>query len=313
MRRNGMSISIETQSSTNAGDYKRINTNSASARSIGYKVILSVILLVCSFAVFLLGPNYSTLFPTNGNTIYAASVSAVFLITALLFKRSAQLVKYWLIAYAFFVASMVNLVSDLFGGYQGDFLRFLGASTGTNPGTGLGKLYETLLAVIPILVLTLLSGANLRSLSLAKGNLNYKWGFGIGALLVVNYLTSVLIFFGTGYEVSKLGSVILWGLVFAFCNSMLEELWVRGLFVKKLLPLIGVAGTVLLTSIWFGVMHFVAVAYMPVAIVPIFVINTFTLGIACGILMVKTDSIWGAYLIHAAADLFLFIAMLAIH
>ncbi len=73
-------------------------------------------------------------------------------------------------------------------------------STNTNPGTGLGKLYETLLAVIPILVLTLLSGANLRSLSLAKGNLNYKWGFGIGALLVVNYLTSVLIFFGTGYE-----------------------------------------------------------------------------------------------------------------
>jgi hypothetical protein len=29
--------------------------------------------------------------------------------------------------------------------------------------------------------------------------------------------------------------------------------------------------------------------------------------------MVKTDSIWGAYLIHAAADLFLFIAMLAVH
>jgi membrane protease YdiL (CAAX protease family) len=83
--------------------------------------------------------------------------------------------------------------------------------------------------------------------------------------------------------------------------------------MKKLLPLIGVAGTILLTSIWFGVMHFVAVAYMPVTIVPIFVINAFTLGIACGILMVKTDSLWGAYLIHAAADLFLFIAMLAIH
>ncbi len=71
---------------------------------------------------------------------------------------------------------------------------------------GVGKLYETLLAVIPILVLTLLSGADLRSLSLVKGNLNYKWGLGIGTLLVVNYLTSVLIFFGTGYEMSKLGS-----------------------------------------------------------------------------------------------------------
>jgi membrane protease YdiL (CAAX protease family) len=43
------------------------------------------------------------------------------------------------------------------------------------------------------------------------------------------------------------------------------------------------------------------------------VANTFTLGLACGILMLKTDSIWGAYLVHAAADLFLFIAILAIH
>jgi hypothetical protein len=30
-------------------------------------------------------------------------------------------------------------------------------------------------------------------------------------------------------------------------------------------------------------------------------------------LMVKTDSIWGAFGLHAAADLFLFIAMLAVH
>jgi len=112
---------------------------------------------------------------------------------------------------------------------------------------------------------------------------------------------------------SKLGSVILWGLVFAFSNSLLEELWVRGLFVKKLLPLVGVVGTILLTSIWFGAMHFLSVAYMPITVVPIFVINTLTMGLACGILMVKTDSIWGAYLIHAAADLFLFIAMLAVH
>jgi membrane protease YdiL (CAAX protease family) len=308
-----MGITIESQPSLNTGEHKRKYDSSTKAKSIGCKAILFVIFLVCSLAVFLLGANYSTLFPTNGNTVFATGVSAVFLIAALLFKRTDKLVKFWPITYAFFVASMVNLVSDVFGAYQGDFVRFLGASTGTNPGFGVGKLYETLLAVIPILVLTLLSGADLRSLSLVKGNLNYKWGFGIGTLLVVNYLTSVLIFFGTGYEMSKLGSVILWGAVFAFSNSMLEELWVRGLFVKKLVPLIGVVGTVLLTSIWFGVMHFVAVAYMPITVVPIFVINAFTLGLACGILMVKTDSIWGAYLIHAAADLFLFIAMLAVH
>ncbi len=83
-----MSITIETQSSTKAVDYKRPSKSSANTRSIGYKAILAVILLICSFAVFLLGPNYSTLFLTNGKALYATGVSAVFLIAALLFKRS---------------------------------------------------------------------------------------------------------------------------------------------------------------------------------------------------------------------------------
>jgi len=308
-----MSNNIETQSTSNAAGGIPVATSISRARTIGSKAILSIVILACSFLVFLLGPNYSTLFPTNGNSIYAASVSAVFLIAALLFKRSQKLAKFWPVAYAFFVASIVTLVGDLFGARQVDFVRFLGFSPDSNPGMGLGKLYETLLAVVPILALTLLSGADLKSLYLTKGNINYKWGFGIGALFVVNYLTSVLIFFSTGYEMSKLGSAILWGMVFAFCNSMLEELWVRGLFVKKLLPLVGVVGTIALTSIWFGAMHFLSVAFMPAAVVPIFVFNALTMGIGCGIIMVKTDSIWGAYLIHAAADLFLFIAMLAIH
>jgi membrane protease YdiL (CAAX protease family) len=282
-------------------------------RPIAFKAILFAILLVCSMAVFLFGANYSGRFPTNGNTIYAASISGVFLIAALLFKRNKKLARYWPVAFVFFIASMVNLVSDLFGGYYITFLHFFGVSSESNPGIGLGKLYDMLLVVISILVLTILSGADLRSLYLAKGNQNYKWGFGIGALLVVNYLSSVLIFFGTGYKVSEVGSVILWGIIFAFSNSLLEELWVRGLFLKKLLPLVGTVGTVVLSSTWFGALHFLSVAYMPATLIQIFVINTFTMGLACAILMLKTDSIWGAYLIHAAADLFLFIAMLAIH
>jgi len=52
---------------------------------------------------------------------------------------------------------------------------------------------------------------------------------------------------------------------------------------------------------------------MPAAVIPIFLVNTFTLGLACGILILKTNSIWGAVMIHAAADLFLFIAVLATH
>jgi membrane protease YdiL (CAAX protease family) len=278
-----------------------------------YRIALSVVLLACSLAVFLLGANYGYLFPTNGDTTYTGAVTALFLIAALLLRFSPKLAKYWLVAFAFFIASSINFISSLFAGYNTDFLHLLGVSEGTNAGLAVGKLYETLLVVVPIVGLTLASGGSLGSLYLKKGNLNYKWGFGVGFLVLFNLLTSALIFYGMGYQVSQLGSAVLWGSVFAFSNSMLEELWIRGLFLKKLVPLLGATGTVLLTSAWFGALHFLSVAFLPAIVVPVFVINTFTLGLACSIMMLKTDSIWGAFLIHAAADLFLFIAILAVH
>jgi len=277
------------------------------------RIWLSVLFLACSLAIFLLGANYYRLFPTNGSWVYAGSLAVFFLVVALLLRHSVKLAKYWPIFYAFFVASGVNLVSDLFAGYNSQFVQLFGTWTGTNQGFALAKLYDALLVVIPILALTLISGENLDSLFLKKGNLNWKWGLGIGTLVLMNFMTSSLIFFGTGYDISKLGAAIVWGIVFSLSNSMLEELWIRGLFLKKLVPLIGVAWTVVLSSVWFASLHFLAVAYLPAMVIPVFVVNTFTLGLACAILMIKTDSIWGAFLIHAAADLFLFIAILAVH
>jgi site-specific recombinase XerD len=40
-------------------------------------------------------------------------------------------------------------------------------------------------------------------------------------------------------------------------------------------------------------------------------LREYLLGLACGFLTMKTDSLWGAVLIHAASDLFLFTALLA--
>jgi membrane protease YdiL (CAAX protease family) len=40
-------------------------------------------------------------------------------------------------------------------------------------------------------------------------------------------------------------------------------------------------------------------------------VNTLALGLGCGYLMMKSDNIWGATLIHAASDFFLFVAVLA--
>jgi membrane protease YdiL (CAAX protease family) len=283
-----------------------------SARPI-VRIGLFILFLVFGLAVLLFGSNYYNRFPTSGNLIYSSCLCAAFLVSAILFKRSEKLARYWQIAYAFFVASAVNLVSTLFAGFQSRVLSFFGIFGETNQYMAFSKLYEAVLVIVPIILLTKIAGFDLGSLLIKKGNL--KLGLGIGLLIFFNFVTSVLMFFSTSYSSpAKLGNALLWGFVFSICNSFLEELWFRALFMKKLQSLIGVAGTVILTSVWFALIHLLSGStFMPAIAIPVFIVNTLTLGLACGYLMLKSDSIWGAIIIHAAADIFLFVSMLAVH
>lgn len=277
------------------------------------RLSLFLVFLLCSVSIFLLGTNVYELFPTNNNLTYSICLSAGFLLVTLLLKRTPKSTRYWQVLYAFFIASMVNLVSILMSNYAYGFRSWFRITTGTNQALAVEKLYYTLLAVITILVLTRLAGGNMGSIFLKRGNQHKKWGWFVGLLVLFHFFSSALIFFGTGYSTSSLGGVILWGLVFALSNSLLEELWFRGIFLNKLVPLIGATATIVLTSIWFALLHLLSVAYLPAVVVPIFLVNTLCLGVTCGVLMLKTDSLWGAFLVHAAADLFLWIALLAIH
>jgi len=75
-----------------------------------------------------------------------------------------------------------------------------------------------------------------------------------------------------------LAAAVVWGLVFSIANGFMEELWLRGIFLKRFEPVLANNGSVWLT---------------------------------CGYLIVESDSLGGAVIIHAASDFFLFIAVLA--
>jgi membrane protease YdiL (CAAX protease family) len=277
-----------------------------------FRIGLFVLIMVCGVAVLLFGVNYFKLFPTNGNLVYSASLCTIFLVAALLLKRSQKLNPYWQISYAFFVASTVNLISILFGRYNVEFLRLFGSTSNSNQGQAILKIFEVMLVVIPIISLTKIAKLDLGSLFLCKGN--WKPGLGVGLLVFFNFTTSVLMFFSMSYpNITRLGDALLWGFVFSLANGFSEELWFRGLFMKKLVPLVGFWATVILTSIWFALLHLLSAPYMPAQAILIFAVNTLTLGLACGFLMLKTKSIWGAVIIHVAADLFLYVATLAVH
>jgi len=270
---------------------------------------LFIVFLICGFAILVFGSNYFEIFPTNRNLIYNLTLSALFLIVALWLKRSIHWNRYWRIAFAFFIASVAFPVTLLLNRWGEVVLGWFNVTVETSQGIAIAKVYEMTLIVVPILLLTELSGAGLGSIYLKRGNL--KLSLGIGTLLFFNFAISALMFFADRYaNTDVLGAAIVWGLVFSFANSFMEELWLRGIFLKHFEPLFGIGGSVLLTSIIFASMHAGAVYLNPAAI-PFLLAYALTLGIGCGYLMMKTDNIWGATLIHAAADLFAFIALLA--
>ena len=274
------------------------------------RLALFITFLICGLAILFLGSNFYEIFPTNRNLTYNLIVSVVFLVLSLRFKYDRHLNKYWQITFAFFVASVVYPVTSLTVDWKSEVLSRLGvAAVVTSQGTAVDKVFQMILTVVPILLLTKVSGADLGSIYLKRGNL--KMGLTFGALVWFNFATSAFLFFAERFtSMDRLIAATLWGLVFSFANGFLEELWLRAIFLKHLEPLIGPGGSVLLTSIVFATIHAGATYLNPIAL-PFMLANTFTLGLACGYLMMKSDSIWGPTLIHAAADFFLFIAMLS--
>jgi membrane protease YdiL (CAAX protease family) len=270
---------------------------------------LFILFLACEAAIFIFGSYYFDIYPTNKNLTFNLAVSAVFLIATLWFRYDKRVNRYWQIAFAFFIASLATPISAVSGSWVWTVLNWFAVTADTSKGLAIDKICEMLIKTLPILVLVKLSGADMGSIFLKRGNL--KMGLGIGALVFFFLVPASFMFAAQRFtSVDTLVAAVVWGLVFSVANSFMEELWLRGIFLKCFEPMLGVNGAIWLTSIIFAFMHGFAFYFDPLALA-FFVVNTLALGLACGYLMMKSDSIWGAVVIHAASDLFLFVAVLA--
>jgi membrane protease YdiL (CAAX protease family) len=266
-----------------------------------FRVILFVLFLICGLTVFIFGTSYYDRFPTNTSGLFKIGSSALFLVTVILTRKIPLLKPYWRVMYAFFVASMVNVVTWYFAIYLREGLfDMLGVSTATTPGMTFAKLLEASLTVGVILVLVKLSGDDLASVYIRKGNL--RWALMIGVLALVNFTASaVLIAANSDLNIEAMVADLPLWLLFSLANGFMEELWFRGLFLGRLQAIIGAGGAIWMTSIWFGVMHVFAVYVSGIGAL-VFATLVFTLGFAFALLMQKTKNIWGATLFHAASD-----------
>jgi len=270
---------------------------------------LFILFMLCEATIFIFGSYYFDVFPTNKNLTYNLAVSAVFLTITLWFRYDKRLNKHWQIPLVFFAASVAYPFAAVFDGWIRTSLSWFAVTTDTSKGLAIEKVCEMLLKTIPILVLVKLSGADMGSVFLKRGNL--KLGLGIGALVFFFLGTATFMFAAQRFTIADtLVTAVIWGLVFSFTNGYMEELWLRGIFLKRFAPMIGINGAVWLTSIIFASMHSFVFYFDPFALA-FFFVNTLALGLGCGYLMMKSDNIWGAVVIHAASDFFLFVAVLA--
>jgi membrane protease YdiL (CAAX protease family) len=270
------------------------------------KYFLFLLLLFCGISLPSLSGSMVFPFsavPSEFTLIYVASLSFVFLLTAIILHRSEKHKGYWPIFFAFFIASLAIFF---------DFLVNINSDT-TN-SLLLDMLISTLIIVGTIIVMTWISGGTLASIYIKKGNL--KVGMTIGLLGFFFFaLTSLFVaetlFQAQNLTIDKIIAWLPWILPIVLLNGFREEVLYRGLFLRKYETKLGPNVSNLLQAMIFSFSHSVAGlglgSYTPYIMILVFF--TFILGLVWGYLVQRTDSIFGSVLFHAGSDIPIFIGI----
>lgn len=252
---------------------------------------------------------------------FLLGLSGLFLLIAVLARRSQTFSNYWEIAFAFFVFTIAGFASDLnISPLQRVFVAdVLHQTTSTNNplastvlGTVLVQLFSTLCLVIPVIVLTKASGSGLSSLYISRPKNWIGPVVGIVAFVVIFILAwrgrTAAFFPNNGVSSSRFLALAPALVFLVLANGLREELWFRGLFLNKYQRFFGPFPSNLLAAVIFTSFH-VQVQYA-VNIVP-FLAYALILGLVAGWLMQKSGSIVGSALLHAGTDIPIFLVYLS--
>ncbi len=282
------------------------------------QVIAFLFYLIGGLFIFFLGANTFDLFPTNRNALYEWGLTTALLLLAVIMQRVAPLRIYAKIASVLFIASAANAINLALGNFLKPILHL---TISDMQDLAIDKLSQAIPIVLAIILLSLWSGDDLGSLFLKKGNLRQGLKFGLISFAVFTVIFIVIAMiqatgpqtqglFASGVRLNTIVAAIPWILLFCFANSIMEELWFRGLSLRKLTPLLGWGSSIIVTALVFGITHAAATYITPVQMI-LFSIIVISLGLVNAYVMLKTDSIWGSVFFHAGYDLLVIIPLLA--
>ena len=249
-----------------------------------------------------------SLFPPEWDLIYRLVLSTIFLLSAIVSLKIERLKKYWKVFFAFFIASFAINAQAL--------SAYVNIPTTPINSLVMSMLFSTVLVVIPIIVLSLISGDHLPTIFLQKGNLKHGiiigliafFTFAIASIPIATYM-----FNGQNLSIDRVAPWMPGILIIVILNGIREELLYRGLFLKKYESVFGPIVSNILQALIFSLSHTVAgrgtATYTSFTIA--FVIITFLLGLALGYLMRRTDSLLGSVLFHAGSDIPIFLGIIS--
>jgi membrane protease YdiL (CAAX protease family) len=261
---------------------------------------LLILFTVCSFLVFNVG-GYNNFIPTEMKLLTRILIVGVlFVATGLLYRTEGNWNKCWRLSFSFLLVSVGLLLAWFFGRW---YQLIPGLTTSTVEGIAVAKLAEVLPIISIILVGTWIVERDFEPIFLRGGNLKKTFKLGLPISLIGFVPFFALGGFGLSAGIGEIVAWMPWMCIFAFSNAFMEELMIRGIFLKKYDSMFGQRTSLLLTSIIFAILHQAIIQYTDPISFSIFLGITFVLGLSWGYIMQKSNSIWGAVLAHAITDI----------
>lgn len=255
-----------------------------------FLVLLGAVLLVYSVG------GYLAVIPHAARTMIKFALPLVLLLFTYACMRLERLRPWKPISIALLAASCGLLAAWLL---SDRILAALGVLPQSVSGIALAKLSESTLIVAVALLVARAGGMTWTDLYLQRGKVRV-WlpiglvAFGVFSVLFLSQWTNA------GLTTAALLRAVPWIIIFVFANGFMEEFHFRSLLLRPFEGRLGSTGANLCIALSFTLVH-APVSYVPDILQ--FLVVLFVLAWVWGFLIQRTESLWGAVLFHAGADL----------
>ena len=259
-------------------------------RAARFLVLCGAVLLVYSVG------GYLAAIPHAARTLIKCALPLVLLLSTCASARFESLRPWKPVLIALLAASCGFLAAWLLSDRIMGALNVVSESAS---GIVLAKLSESALIVAAAWAVARIGGMTRTDLYLQRGRVRVWLPIGLAAFVVFSALF-LSQWTRAGLTTAALLKALPWILMFVIANGFMEEFHFRGLLLRPFERLLGRSGANLCIALSFTLAH-APVTYVP-DIVP-FLAVLLVLAWAWGFLIQRTESLWGAVLFHAGADL----------